>query len=65
MTGAPGDPWQSRTPRLEYALVDALAVVELDDVAFLKVVEALERDAALVAGLDLAHVVREAAQADT
>jgi len=46
-------------------LIDPLPVVELQDVAFLDRIEAVKGDAALVAGLHLSHVVREALERRT
>ena len=47
---------------VEVGALDLARLVDLEHVAFLEVVEALEQDAALEALLDLAHVVLEALQ---
>src|SRR5262245_60708998 len=51
-----------RRGRLEVGALDLARLVDLEHVAFLDVVEALEQDPALEAFLDLAHVVLEALQ---
>src|SRR5439155_5563410 len=51
---------RSRRRRLEVGALDLARLVDLEHVAFLHVVEAVEQDAALEALLDLAHVVLEA-----
>src|SRR4029077_12917974 len=51
-----------RRGRLEVGALDLPRLVDLEHVAFLEVVEALEQDAALEALLDLADVVLEALQ---
>src|SRR5689334_10552280 len=51
---------RSRRRRVEVGALDLARLVDLEHVAFLEVVEALEQDAALEALLDLADVVLEA-----
>src|SRR6185503_10914431 len=53
---------RSRRRRVEIGALDLTRLVDLQHVAFLEVVEALEQDAALEALLDLADVVLEALQ---
>src|SRR5690349_22098670 len=59
-SGAGGS--RRRRRRVEVGALDLTRLVDLEHVAFLEVVEALEQDAALEALLDLADVVLEALQ---
>src|SRR5690349_3497473 len=59
-SGAGGS--RRRRRRVEVGALDLTGLVDLEHVAFLEVVEALEQDAALEALLDLAHVVLEPAE---